>query len=98
MAKLLPSSGPSGTYSQAWRSRADQSFTITTPKTCSAKPSVGTGTPRSDPTPTTNPSSASKSSLAVGPKTGADAVGALRWPDGRTTSAPLTTTVPARPW
>ena len=24
--------------------------------------------------------------------------GALRWPEGRTTSVPETTTVPARPW
>ncbi len=31
----MPRKGPSGWYSQAWMSRADQSLTSTTPKTCS---------------------------------------------------------------
>ena len=98
MAKLLPRNGPSGTYSQAWRSRADQSLRITTPKTCSAKRSTGTGTPSFEPTPTTQPSSASMSSLRLGPNRGAGSLGALIWPRGRTTSVPETATVPARPW
>ena len=34
----MPRNGPSGWYSQAWMSRADQSLTSTTPKTWSAKP------------------------------------------------------------
>ena len=34
----------------------------------------------------------------LGPNVGADSVGAFRWPLGRTTGVPDTTTVPARPW
>ena len=33
VANDFPKNGPSGTYSQAWMSRADQSFTRHTPKT-----------------------------------------------------------------
>jgi hypothetical protein len=33
VANDLPRNGPSGTYSQDWRSRADQSLTRNTPKT-----------------------------------------------------------------
>ena len=36
VANDLPRNGPSGTYSQAWRSRADQSLSRTAPNTCSA--------------------------------------------------------------
>ncbi len=32
VAKFLARNGPSGTYSQAWMSRADQSLTSTIPK------------------------------------------------------------------
>ena len=42
----LPRNGPSGTYSHAWMSRALQSLTSTTPKTCSANALGGTGSPR----------------------------------------------------
>jgi hypothetical protein len=35
VAKFLARNGPSGWYSQAWMSRADQSFSSTAPKTCS---------------------------------------------------------------
>ena len=55
VAKLLPRCGPSGTYSHACRSRADQSLTSTAPKTCSAKASTGIGAPSGVPTPTTKP-------------------------------------------
>ena len=41
VANDLARNGPSGWYSQAWMSRADQSLTSTTPKTCSAKSVVG---------------------------------------------------------
>ncbi len=44
VAKLFPPRfGPRGTYSHAWMSRADQSFTTTAPKTCSANSSGGDG-------------------------------------------------------
>ena len=68
VAKLLPRNGPSGTYSQACMSRADQSLRTTTPKTCSRKRSTGTGSPSVEPTPTTQPSSASMSSFAARPE------------------------------
>src|SRR5216684_6949504 len=68
VAKDLPRKGPSGTYSQLWMSRADQSFSRHTPKTCSAKAVVGTGYPGREPAPITTPSSASKSSRRDGPK------------------------------
>ena len=48
VANDLPRNGPSGTYSHAWMSRADQSLTSSTPKTCSAKASTGTGSPSRD--------------------------------------------------
>ena len=57
-----------------------------------------TGRPRSEGTPTTKPTSASMSRRTDGPNTGAASAGALRCPDGRTTSVPDTTTVPDRPW
>ncbi len=98
VAKDLPRNGPSGTYSHAWRSRADQSLSRKRPKTCSRKPFSGTGAPCAEGTPTTKPTSASMSSFTEGPKTGAGSLGALRWPFGRTTSVPETTTVPDRPW
>ena len=41
VANDLPRNGPSGTYSQAWMSRADQSLSPTTPKTWSANASYG---------------------------------------------------------
>ena len=66
VANDLPRCGPRGTYSQACRSRADQSLTRTAPKTWSANALVGTGVPRGEPTPTTNPSSASMSSRITG--------------------------------
>ena len=90
----LPRNGPSGTYSHDWMSRALQSFTSTTPNTCSANSSVVTG-PRAG-TPTTKPSSSSTSSFRVGSYTGS-ASPSLSSPHGRTTSVPLTATVPARP-
>ena len=48
-------------------SRALQSLSSTTPKTRSAKASIGTGSPRLDPTPTTKATSASMSSRTDGP-------------------------------
>ena len=98
VAKLFPRNGPSGTYSQAWMSRALQSLTRTTPKTCSRNADVGTGSPSVLGTPTTKPSSSSMSRRRDGPKLGASASGAFAWPCGRRTGVPLTTTVPARPW
>src|SRR6201997_562888 len=83
VANDLPRCGPRGTYSQACRSRADQSFTSTAPNTCCANALVGTGVPGGEPAPTTNPSSASMSSRTEGPNTGAGSPGPLRWPAGR---------------
>src|ERR1700722_19821717 len=97
VANDLPRCGPRGTYSQAWRSRADQSSTSTAPNTWSATPLVGTGVPGAEPTPTTNPSSASMSNRIDGPNTGAGSLGPLRWPVGRMMWVPETTTVPDRP-
>src|ERR1700733_14111073 len=98
VANDLPRCGPSGTYSQACRSRADQSLTRTTPNTWSANSPVAIGVPSGEPTPTTKPSSASMSSRTDGPNTGAGSDGPLRWPLGRTMSVPETTPGPARPW
>ena len=83
MANDLPRNGPSGTYSQAWMSRADQSLRTTTPKRCSATPRRPRPATRARVAPpTTKPSSASMSRRTLGPKTGAGSVGALRWPAG----------------
>src|SRR5690606_41981122 len=96
VANDLPRKGPSGTYSKAWISRADQSLTSTTPNTCSAKDEIGTGVPRDEGTPTTKPTSASMSRRNDGPYSPASPT--RRKPHGRTMSVPETTTVPARPW
>ena len=96
VAKDLPRNGPSGTYSQAWMSRADQSLRPTTPNTWSANASVGTLSPSAVPVPITNPSSASMSSRVLGPNTGPSSP--FRCPLGRMTGVPLGTTVPPRPW
>ncbi len=61
VANDLPRNGPSGRYSNAWRSRALQSLTTTAPMTWSANAVVGTVVPSSLPTPTTQPSSTSTS-------------------------------------
>ena len=97
VANDLARNGPSGRDSNAWMSRALQSISSTTPNTCAAKSSIGTGRPGAEPVPTTKPSSASKSSLRVGVRSGRPCPGAI-WPCGRATGVPLTTTVPARPW
>ena len=79
----MPRNGPSGTYSQPWMSRADQSLSPTTPKTWSAKAEVGTGEPSAIGTPTTKPSSASMSSRSRRAERSApSSAGALRWPRG----------------
>ncbi len=98
MANDLPRNGPSGTYSHAWMSRADQSLTRTAPKTWSGNSPTRTRDPSAVGTPTTNPTSASTSSRTDGPKRGSSSIGALRCPDGRTIGVPDGTTVPARPW
>ncbi len=67
MANDLPRNGPSGTYSQAWMSRADQSLSRVRPKTWSANASVPTRSPSRVGAPTTKPSSASMSSRRAGP-------------------------------
>ncbi len=97
VANDLPRNGPSGTYSHAWMSRADQSFTKQMPKTCERKSSTPTLVPSVEPTPTTNPTSASISSRVDGPTT-IDPSGSRCCPLGRLIGVPLTTTVPARPW
>src|ERR1022692_2114421 len=53
--KDLLRNGPSVTYSQDWMSRADQSLTRHTPKTCSVNLLAGTGSPGLVGTPATKP-------------------------------------------
>ena len=96
VANDLARNGPSGRDSQAWMSRADQSLTRNTPNTWSANWSTPIPVPGDDPTPTTKPTSASKSSRCDGPNVGPNA-GPGRWPSGRGTGVPETTTVPERP-
>ncbi len=88
----MPRNGPSGWYSHAWMSRADQSFTSTMPNTWSSARSTGTGSPIALGVPITKPASSSMSSRSLGPNFGPG-----RWPFGRLTGVPLGTTVPARP-
>src|SRR5207248_5328470 len=85
VANDFPRNGPSGWYSQAWMSRADQSLTRHTPNTCCSKSEVDTCVPKVDGVPTTKPTSASMSSRCDGPNDGSAAFRGLRWPDGRTT-------------
>ena len=97
VANDLPRNGPSGTYSQACRSREDQSLSRNTPNTWSAKSSTDTRSPMALGVPTTKPTSASMSKRAEAPNIGTGSVGGLRWPVGRTMSVPETTMVPERP-
>src|SRR5918999_227814 len=80
VANDLPRNGPSGWYSQAWMSRADQSLTSTAPNTWSSARPTGTGSPSLLGTPITKPASSSMSSRSLGPK-----VGPGRCPRGRRT-------------
>ncbi len=78
-------------------SRADQSLTRQTPKTCRSVSASGTGRPGREGVPTTKPTSASMSSRAVGANV-ISLPGARSCPRGRTTGVPETTMVPDRPW
>ena len=89
----LPRNGPSGRVSNDWMSRALQSLSSTTPKTCSRQSAAPTGSPSGDGVPTTKPTSASMSSRSLGPYRPGP-----RMPRGRRTGVPETTTVPDRPW
>src|SRR5438045_7674294 len=73
--KFFAKNGPSGWYSQAWMSRALQSFIKTKPKMWSIARSIDTGWPNELPGPIKNAISSSKSKLLVGPNTGAGASG-----------------------
>ncbi|MNE21661.1 hypothetical protein D3C80_1148310 [compost metagenome] len=57
--KLLDRNGPSGWYSQAWISRADQSLSRQKPAMCSAASATGIESPMSLPWPIQMPSSSS---------------------------------------
>ena len=59
VAKLFERNGPSGWYSQACRSRADQSFTKHTPDKCRSASSIAIGVPSGLPGPTRKPTSSS---------------------------------------
>ncbi len=57
--KLFDRNGPSGWYSQAWMSRADQSLSRQKPAMCSAARETGMASPRALPWPIQMPSSSS---------------------------------------
>ena len=59
VAKLFDRNGPRGCASQAWRSRADQSFTRQSPAMRSSASSIGMGRPGRLPAPTQAPTSTS---------------------------------------
>src|SRR5690242_7198536 len=99
--KFFALNGPRGTYSQAWMSRADQSFIKTTPKRLSAALSIDIGVPCSLDPHTNAPNSSSISSFLQGEKVGCfvSAVGLSRiWPFGRRIGVPEGTIDEARPW
>ncbi len=97
VANALAWNGPSGWYSHAWMSRADQSLSSTKPKIIRSASATVIGRPISEGVPTTAPISSSMSSRRQGPEVGASASGALVWPSGRRTGVPEATTVEARP-
>ena len=70
VANDLPRNGPSGTYSQAWMSRALQSLRMTTPNRWSRASRTETRVPRVVGPVTTNPISHSMSSVVDGPNGG----------------------------
>ena len=76
-------------------SRALQSLTSATPKTWSRNALAGTGSPSLLPTPTTKPSSSSKSSRRLGPKRGSGSSGAFDWPARPHDGVPLDDDGPA---
>ncbi len=57
--KLLARNGPSGWYSQAWMSRADQSLSRQKPAIRLPASAIATGSPRALPGPSQIPSSSS---------------------------------------
>src|SRR4029450_11460811 len=57
--KLLPRNGPSGWYSHAWMSRADQSFSRHNPAMWLAASAMAIGVPSALPGPIQTPSSSS---------------------------------------
>ncbi len=59
VAKFFARNGPSGWYSHAWMSRADQSFSRHAPKRWSSAAVVGIGVPSALPAPMKNPISSS---------------------------------------
>src|SRR5438094_687525 len=92
VAKDFPRKGPSGWLSHVWMSRALQSLTSMKPNACCANSPAATGWPCVEPTPTTKPTSASKSSRRVGPKAGSAPPVGWSSPRGRITGVPETTT------
>ena len=99
--KFFALKGPSGTYSHAWMSLADQSFRSTNPNILSAASAIGIGSPILFARQTKAPSSSSMSRRRLGVKVGilGSAVGFSRiWPHGLRMGVPETTTDEARPW
>ena len=98
VANDLPFSGPSGTVSQPWMSRALQSFSSTRPNTCSSASPTATGPPRR----ARRADHASQLELDVQPLRGAEHAGPAR-PSGtgREAARPacrLPPRCPLRPW
>ena len=98
--KFFELKGPSGTYSQACMSLADQSFIKTTPKRLFLASSIGTGLPILLARHTKAPSSSSKSSRRRGARIGSFSFGfglSRICPNGLRIGVPDTTTEEARP-
>ena len=99
MQKFLALNGPSGWYSHFCTSRADQSLTITQPKSRSSARSTGMRSPSALAAPPRKmPISSSWSSSFDGPKDGGPSSLATVCPCGRRTGVPSTTMVDDRPW
>ena len=98
-AKLFPKKGPSGTYSQAWMSLADQSLNWTNPKIYSSASSIGILSPRLLEAVVIKAISNSKSNNLEGPKPGVfDPSDGLVCPKGLLIFVPEGIMEELRPW
>ena len=96
-AKFLARNGPSGWYSHAWISRADQSFSRQKPAMCSAAAPIGMGEPRCVAGADPDAELELVIETAARAEVGSASPGGLRWPFGRRTGVPETRIDEARP-